>query len=194
MLITNRTFQEKRNMDNENREIITLGAGCFWCVEAVFEQLRGVTKVVSGYAGGHTPNPTYQEVCGKNTGHAEVVQVTFDPQQISLRELLDVFFTTHDPTTPNRQGADVGSQYRSIILYQSPEQKQLAEQVIAEINAQQVWSAPIVTEIKPLEVFYPAEPEHVQYYQRNQNQGYCRMVIEPKIAKLRKQRMEKLSK
>jgi peptide-methionine (S)-S-oxide reductase len=194
MLITNRKFKEKRNMDNENREVITLGAGCFWCVEAVFEQLRGVTKVVSGYAGGHTPNPTYQDVCGKNTGHAEVVQVTFDPQQISLRELLDVFFTTHDPTTPNRQGADVGSQYRSIILYQSPEQKQLAEQVISDLNAQQAWSAPIVTEIKPLEAFYPAEPEHIQYYQRNQNQGYCRMVIEPKIAKLRKQHMEKLSK
>jgi peptide-methionine (S)-S-oxide reductase len=188
------TFQEKRNMNNENREVITLGAGCFWCVEAVFEQLRGVTKVVSGYAGGHTPNPTYRDVCGKNTGHAEVVQVTFDPQKVSLKELLDVFFTTHDPTTPNRQGADVGSQYRSIILYQSPEQKQLAEQVISELNARQVWSAPIVTEIKPLEVFYPAEPEHVQYYQRNQNQGYCRMVIEPKVAKLRKQHMEKLSK
>jgi peptide-methionine (S)-S-oxide reductase len=181
-------------MSNENLETITLGAGCFWCVEAVFERLRAVTKVVPGYAGGHTLNPTYHDVCGKDTGHAEVVQVTFNPQQVSLRQLLDVFFTTHDPTTPNRQGADVGPQYRSIILYHSPEQKQLAEQVIAELDAQQVWAASIVTETKPLEIFYPAEPEHLHYYQRNQNQGYCRMVIEPKIARLRTQHMEKLRK
>lgn len=181
-------------MNSENLETITLGAGCFWCVEAVFNELQGVRKVVSGYAGGHLPNPTYREVCGKSTGHAEVVQITFDPQQISLRELLDVFFTTHDPTTLNRQGADVGSQYRSIILYQSPQQKQIAEEVVADFNARKIWAAPIMTEIQPLEAFYSAEPEHLQFYQRNPNQAYCRIVIEPKVAKLRKEHMEKLRK
>ena len=179
-------------MSSENLETITLGAGCFWCVEAVFSELKGVTQVVSGYAGGHLPNPTYREVCDMGTGHAEVVQITFDPQQITLRELLEVFFTTHDPTTPSRQGADVGSQYRSIILYHSPEQKQTAEQVINEVSEKKIWVAPIVTEIKPLEAFYQAEPEHMQYYERNPDQGYCRIVIEPKVAKLRKQHMEKL--
>jgi peptide-methionine (S)-S-oxide reductase len=179
-------------VNSEKSETITLGAGCFWCVEAVFAELQGVTQVVSGYAGGHLPNPTYREVCGKSTGHAEVVQVTFNSEQISLRELLDVFFTTHDPTTPNQQGADVGSQYRSIILYHSPQQKEIAEQAIADFNAKKIWAGPIVTEIKPLEAFYPAEPEHAQYYQRNPDQAYCRIVIEPKVAKLRNQHMEKL--
>lgn len=179
-------------MNSENLETITLGAGCFWCVEAIFNELQGVRQVTSGYAGGHLPNPTYREVCGMSTGHAEVVQITFDPQQIPLRELLEVFFTTHDPTTPSRQGADVGSQYRSIILYHSPEQKQTAEEVINEVSDKKIWAAPIVTEIKPLEAFYQAEPEHMQYYERNPDQGYCRIVIEPKVAKLRKQHMEKL--
>jgi peptide-methionine (S)-S-oxide reductase len=194
MLIISRIFQEQSNVNSENLETITLGAGCFWCVEAVFNELQGVRKVVSGYAGGHLPSPTYREMCDKNTGHAEVVQIKFDPQQISLRELLDVFFTTHDPTTRNQQGADVGSQYRSIILYQSPQQKQIAEEVTADFNARKIWAAPIVTEIKPLEAFYPAEPEHLQYYQRNPDKAYCRIVIEPKVAKLRNQHMEKLRK
>lgn len=181
-------------MKSENLETITLGAGCFWCVEAVFNELHGVRKVVSGYAGGHLPNPSYRQVCDMSTGHAEVVQVGFDPEKISLRELLDVFFTTHDPTTRNRQGADVGSQYRSIILYQSAQQKQIAEQVTADFNARKVWAAPIVTEIKPLEAFYPAESEHLQYYQRNPDNAYCRIVIEPKVASLRNQHLEKLRK
>ena len=144
---------------------------------------------MSGYAGGHVPNPTYRAVCDESTGHAEVVQIKCNPQQISRRELLAVFFTTHDPTTRNRQGVDVGSQYRSIILYQSPQQKQ-----IADFNARKIWAAPTVTEIKPLEAFYPAELEHLQYYQRNQDKAYCRIVIEPKVAKLRNQHMEKLRK
>jgi peptide-methionine (S)-S-oxide reductase len=182
------------NMNNERRGAITLGGGCFWCLEAAFEELRGVTHVMSGYAGGHVPHPTYREVCAKNTGHAEVVQVTFDLQQISLRDLLDVFFTIHDPTTRDRQGADVGPQYRSIILLHSDEQRRIAESVIAELEERKVWDAPIVTEIKPLERFYRAEAEHEQYYRRNQSQPYCQMVIEPKIAKLRSRHLEKLRK
>lgn len=178
---------------SEDREIATLGGGCFWCTEAVFEQLRGVQSVVSGYAGGHVPNPTYRDVCGKQTGHAEVVQVTFDPREISFRELLEIFLTTHDPTTPNRQGADVGPQYRSIVLYHSPEQKEAAEQVVTEMERRGVWSAPVVTEVEPLETFYPAEAEHQGYYRRNSNQGYCRVVIAPKVAKLRSHYLEKLA-
>lgn len=171
---------------------ITLGGGCFWCVEAVFEQLRGVSRVVSGYAGGHVPNPTYRQVCEKTTGHAEVVQVTFDPEQVSLRQLLEVFLTTHDPTTPNRQGADVGPQYRSIILYADDAQKREAEAVIADLGGQNLWPEPIVTELAPLEAFYPAEPEHVGYYQRNPYQPYCQAVIAPKVGKLRKLHLDKL--
>jgi peptide-methionine (S)-S-oxide reductase len=181
-------------MADGEREVITLGGGCFWCVEAVFDQLRGVEQVTSGYAGGHVPNPTYREVCGKNTGHAEVVQVTFDPQQISLRDILEVFFTTHNPTTPNRQGADVGPQYRSIILYHSDEQKRVAEEVIADFNARGLWTAPLVTQVEPMEAFYPAEEEHKDFYRRNPNQAYCQAVIAPKVAKLRKQHMDKLRK
>ncbi|WP_028238391.1 peptide-methionine (S)-S-oxide reductase MsrA [Stutzerimonas azotifigens] len=171
---------------------IILGGGCFWCVEAVFENLRGVERVVSGYAGGHVPNPTYRQVCEKTTGHAEVVQVSYDPQQVSLRELLEVFFTTHDPTTPNRQGADVGPQYRSIVLYADEEQKRVAEQVIADLGGQGLWDSPIVTELQPLEAFYPAEPEHYAYYRRNPYQPYCQAVIAPKVAKLRKLHLDKL--
>lgn len=163
----------------------TLGGGCFWCLEAVFDRLQGVERVTSGYAGGHVANPTYRQVCGGGTGHAEVVRVEYDPASIDFRTLLRVFFATHDPTTPDRQGADVGSQYRSIILYESEEQRETAEAVIRELTEEGVFGAPIVTEIDELETFYPAEPEHRDYYLRNPGQGYCRAVIDPKVAKLR---------
>jgi peptide-methionine (S)-S-oxide reductase len=176
-------FSQGANMD---REIATLGGGCFWCLEAVFEQLRGVEKVVSGYAGGSVPNPTYRQVSGGGTGHAEVVQVTFDPSVIPFREILEVFFATHDPTTLNRQGADVGTQYRSGVFYHNPEQKRSAEEMITELNAAGVWPNPIVTEMTPLETFYPAEDYHQHYYRNNPGQGYCVAVISPKVAKLRK--------
>jgi peptide-methionine (S)-S-oxide reductase len=179
---------------DHDKEIATLAGGCFWCLEAVFEELRGVERVESGYSGGHTPDPTYKEVCSGTTGHAEVVQLTFDPQVVSYRELLEVFFTIHDPTTLNRQGADVGTQYRSAIFYHSPEQKQVAEAVIAELNAAKLWDAPIVTEVMPLEAFYPAEEYHREYYRLNPYQPYCRAVIAPKVAKFRKQYLEKLKK
>ena len=174
------------------RQTATLGGGCFWCLEAIFEQLRGVERVVSGYAGGQVPNPTYEQVCGKRTGHAEVVQITFAPELISFRDLLEVFFTIHDPTTPDRQGADVGPQYRSIILYHSPEQRATAEEVITALEAEEVWDAPIVTEVVPLSDFYPAEAYHQGYFRQNPDQGYCRMVIAPKVAKLRARYLEKL--
>jgi peptide-methionine (S)-S-oxide reductase len=166
-------------------EIATLGGGCFWCLDAVYRELPGVSDVVSGYAGGHVEDPDYRSVCAGTTGHAEVVQVEFDPAEISLREILQVFFTVHDPTTLDRQGADVGTQYRSAIFTHSPEQRETAEQVIAELEAEGVWSDPIVTEIEPLDTFYPAEEYHQNYYQRNPNQGYCRVVIDPKVAKFR---------
>lgn len=178
-------------MSNE-REVATLGGGCFWCVEAVLERLRGIEDVVSGYAGGQVKNPSYREVCGGKTGHAEVVQITYDPGEISYRELLEVFFTTHDPTTPNRQGADVGPQYRSIILYHDDEQKRIAEEVLREIDASDLWDDPVVTEIEPLETFYRAEDYHQDYYRSNTMQPYCQVVIAPKVAKLRKQYLEKL--
>jgi peptide-methionine (S)-S-oxide reductase len=174
------------------RETATLGGGCFWCLEAVFEQLRGVERVESGYAGGSRDNPSYHEVCTGVTGHAEVVQVTFDPAVISFRELLEIFFVIHDPTTLNRQGADVGTQYRSVIFYHSPEQKQTAEQIIAELNAGQVWDAPIVTEVAPFQAFFPAEDYHQGYFRQNPGQPYCRAVIAPKVAKLRQHFMAKL--
>src|SRR5438874_6491778 len=160
--------------DETRLETATLGGGCFWCLEAVYNELRGVERVISGYAGGHVPNPTYEQVCSGRTGHAEVVQVTFDPEIISYREILEVFFTIHDPTTPNRQGADVGTQYRSAIFYHSPEQKAIAEQVIAEINAAHIWDAPIVTEVVPFQAFYQAEDYHQEYFQNNGDQPYCR--------------------
>ncbi len=175
-----------------DREIATLGGGCFWCTEAVFQDLRGVERVQSGYSGGHVRNPTYEEVCGKQTGHAEVVQVTFDPSVVSFREILEVFFTVHDPTTPNRQGADVGPQYRSAIFYHSPEQKAAAEQVIQEVNDRQIWGAPIVTEVTEFTEFFPAESYHDDYFRRNPYQGYCQVVIAPKVSKFRKQYLEKL--
>ena len=166
-------------------ETTTLGGGCFWCLEAVYDQLEGVLDVVSGYTGGHTPNPDYQSVCAGVTGHAEVVQVTFDLHTISFKEILEVFFTIHDPTTLNRQGADVGTQYRSAIFYHTAEQKDTAEAVIAEIDTAKIWPAPIVTEVAALDTFYPAEDYHQEYFQKNPNQGYCRAVVAPKVAKFR---------
>jgi peptide-methionine (S)-S-oxide reductase len=173
-------------------ELATLAGGCFWCLEAVFEQLRGVTKVASGYAGGHVPNPSYQAVCTGTTGHAEVVQVAFDPAVIRYRDLLDVFFTIHDPTTLNQQGGDVGTQYRSAIFYHDDGQRRAAEAAIEELAAARVWDDPIVTEVVPLTTFYPAESYHQEYYRRNANQPYCRAVIAPKVAKLRSKYLEKL--
>jgi peptide-methionine (S)-S-oxide reductase len=184
-------MDEKRR-DNKVPETATLGGGCFWCLEAVFEQLRGVEKVVSGYAGGTVANPTYHHVCTGATGHAEVVQVAFDPAVISFREVLEVFFATHDPTTLNRQGADVGTQYRSAIFYHSPPQRQAAEQLIAELNAAGVWDAPLVTQVVPFEKFYPAEDYHQGYFRNNPRQGYCMAVVSPKVAKFRKQFASKL--
>jgi peptide-methionine (S)-S-oxide reductase len=181
-------------MSNQDRELATFGGGCFWCTEAVFEQIRGVHDVVSGYAGGHVPNPTYGQVCGKQTGHAEVVQISFDPREITYRELLEIFFTTHDPTTRDRQGADVGPQYRSIILHHSDDQKRVAEEVLHEMEQRGLWSGPIVTEIAPLKTFYLAESEHQDFYRRNPDQGYCRVVIAPKVAKLRSQYLDKLAR
>jgi peptide-methionine (S)-S-oxide reductase len=175
-------------------ETTTLAGGCFWCLEAVFDQLRGVTDVVSGYSGGQVRNPSYREVCNGTTGHAEVVQVTFDPAVIGFRDILNVFFSIHDPTTLNRQGADVGTQYRSAIFYQSPEQKAEAEQVMAEISAAHLWPGPLVTEVTPLTVFYQAEDYHQEYFQRNPGQGYCRMIIAPKVAKFRQHYLERLKK
>jgi peptide-methionine (S)-S-oxide reductase len=175
-----------------SEELATLGGGCFWCLEAVYEQLKGVSKVVSGYAAGKHPRPTYEEVCSGGTGHAEVVQITFDPAVISFRDLLDVFFTIHDPTTPNRQGHDVGTQYRSIILYHSPEQKAVAEQTIKQLGAEGVWKMPIVTEVQPLTTFFPGEAYHQQYYQRNTSQPYCQFVVAPKVAKARQRFLSRL--
>lgn len=171
-----------------------LGGGCFWCVEAVYNELRGVTSVISGYAGGSVPNPTYEQVCSGRTGHAEVVRVTFDPSTISLREILEVFFTVHDPTTPNRQGADVGTQYRSIILYQSPEQERIAREVIDETNASGIWRGPLVTQVEPLDRFYPAEAYHQNYFERNPSQPYCQIVIAPKVAKAREKYLTRLKR
>lgn len=176
------------------QEQATLGGGCFWCLEAVYVELNGVSRVVSGYTGGHVANPSYEAVCDGTTGHAEVTQVTFDPQVISFKELLEVFFTIHDPTTPNRQGHDVGTQYRSIISTHNAEQRAVAEQVIAGLEADKLWRAPIVTEIAPLGDFYPAEAYHQDYYKNNPSQAYCRAVVEPKVAKVRKQFLAKLKR
>ena len=170
----------------ERNEAATLGGGCFWCLDAVFRGLKGVSRVVSGYAGGHVPDPTYEQVCGKKTGHAEVVRVEFDPAEISFADVLRVFFTIHDPTTKDRQGADVGPQYRSVILHHSEEQKRTAEAVMAEIAAAGVWDGKIVTELVPAAEFYPAEPEHQDYFARNPWNGYCRAVVAPKVQKFRK--------
>jgi peptide-methionine (S)-S-oxide reductase len=173
-------------------EMATLAGGCFWCLEAVYQQLKGVEKVVSGYAGGHVPNPTYKQVCTGTTGHAEVVQIAYNPEVVTYRDLLDVFFTIHDPTTLNRQGADVGTQYRSAIFYHTPKQQQIAERTIKELEAEQVWDDPIVTEIAPLDTFYPAEDYHQNYFINNPDQGYCRVVVAPKVAKFRQKYLARL--
>ena len=168
-----------------NREVATLAGGCFWCLEAVFEQLHGVEKVVSGYAGGSAERPSYEEVCTGATGHAEVIQVTFDPAAIAYRDLLEFFFAFHDPTTLDRQGPDVGTQYRSAVFFHSPEQERATREVIGELTAEKVFPAPIVTQVAPLTAFHPAEEYHQGYYQRNPEQSYCRAMIAPKVAKLR---------
>lgn len=175
-----------------SEEVATLAGGCFWCLEAIFDELAGVTRVESGYAGGHTRNPTYQEVCTGTTGHAEVVQVTFDPTTITFDDLLRVFFTIHDPTTLNRQGPDAGTQYRSAIFYQSAEQKATAERIIAEVERDGVWRDPIVTELVPFTELWRAESYHDDYYRRNPDQAYCRAVIEPKVAKFRTEYLARL--
>lgn len=167
-------------------EHATLGGGCFWCLDGAYREVAGVSEVVSGYAAGHLPNPTYEQVCGKKTGHAEVVRVGFDPAVVSYADLLRMFFTLHDPTTKDRQGADVGPQYRSIILAETPEQTQIARDVMAEVEAAGIWGAPLVTELEPAGVFYPAEIEHQNYFALNPWSGYCRAVIAPKVSKFRK--------
>jgi peptide-methionine (S)-S-oxide reductase len=175
-------------------EQATLAGGCFWCLEAVYKELRGVERVVSGYAGGHVENPTYRQVCDGTTGHAEVVQITFDPRAVSFLELLEVFFTIHDPTTLNRQGGDVGTQYRSAVFYHTPEQREDAARLIREFDAAQIWDAPIVTEVAPLDKFYPAEDYHQDYFENNPAQPYCRAVVAPKVSKFRSKFLEKLKR
>jgi peptide-methionine (S)-S-oxide reductase len=179
---------------NQSTEIATLAGGCFWCLEAVYDELKGVADVVSGYTGGKVENPSYEAVCTGDTGHAEVVQVTFNPQVVSYRELLEVFFTIHDPTSLNRQGADVGTQYRSAIFYHNPGQKTIAEEVIRDLEHESIWGKPIVTQLVPFSKFYPAEAYHQEYFKRNPYQGYCVAVIAPKVAKFRKKYLEKLKK
>ncbi len=186
------TVEENKPNGSSRTEVATLGGGCFWCLEAVYEELKGVEKVESGYSGGTVPNPTYRQVCTETTGHAEVVQVTFDPEVVTFREILEVFFTIHDPTTLNRQGYDVGTQYRSAIFYHTPEQERIAGEVISELEAARVWEDPIVTEVTPFEAFYVAEDYHQNYFRRNEEQPYCRVVISPKVAKFRKQHLDRL--
>lgn len=176
------------------KEIATLAGGCFWCLEAVYDGMNGVESVESGYMGGHTTRPTYEEVCGGDSGHAEVVRIAFDPAVISFKDLLDVFFTIHDPTTLNRQGNDVGTQYRSAIFYHSPQQKAEAEQAIAKLGAAKLWNDPVVTEVTPASEFHAAERYHQEYFARNPYQPYCRLVVAPKVAKFRRQFLEKLKK
>ncbi len=179
-------------MNDGSREVATLAGGCFWCLEAVYEQLIGVESIVSGYTGGQIVNPSYEQVCSGRTGHAEAVQVTFDPQAISYKDVLGVFFAIHDPTTLNRQGADVGPQYRSAIYFHNEEQKAAAEEMIAELEASKTWGRPIVTEVTALPEYYPAEDYHQEYYRRNAGQPYCQIVISPKVAKFRKEYLDRL--
>lgn len=179
-------------METKKLETATLAAGCFWCVEAVFDDLRGVVDVVSGYSGGHTENPTYREVCSETTGHAEVVQIRFDPEELSYSDLLHVYFAVHDPTTLNRQGNDIGSSYRSAIFYHSEEQKRIAEEVIRKLDDENIWDVPIVTEVTEFTNFYPAEDYHQEYFANNPNQPYCAAVVAPKVMKFRKMFLDKL--
>ena len=181
-------------METKNIETATLGAGCFWCVEAVFDDLKGVESVESGYSGGHTENPTYQQVCSETTGHAEVANVNFDPNEISFKEILQVFFAVHDPTTLNRQGNDVGSSYRSAIFYHDEKQKEIAKEVIKEVTAEGVYDKPIVTEVTPFDKFYIAENYHQEYFANNPNQPYCAAVVAPKVAKFRQKFVNRLKK
>jgi peptide-methionine (S)-S-oxide reductase len=190
-VFANSTKQDKKK-EKKMKEVATVAGGCFWCIEAPFDELVGVAKAVSGYSGGHVKNPTYEQVTSKTTGHAEVVQITFDPSVISYHELLEVLFTLHDPTTLNRQGNDIGPQYRSAIFYHSPEQKAVAEKFIADLTAAKVYKDPIVTEVKPFTEFFSAEAYHQEYYVNNPNQGYCSYVIAPKIKKFRQKFAAKL--
>ena len=184
--------QAQSHARHSGSQVATLAGGCFWCLEAALERLRGVEQVVPGYSGGTMADPSYEQVSSGRTGHAESVQITFDPAQISFEELLDVFFSIHDPTTPNRQGADVGTQYRSAIFYHSQQQRDTAERVMRELEAANRWHGPIVTELTPMTAFYPAEDYHRRYFERNAEQPYCRVVIEPKLVKLREQHADRL--
>jgi peptide-methionine (S)-S-oxide reductase len=185
-------MNKNQNQMSEQYQTATLGGGCFWCLEAVYVEVEGVEAVTSGYAGGTVAHPSYREVCTGKTGHAEVVQVVFDPSVITYREILEIFFTIHDPTTLNRQGADVGTQYRSVIFYHSEEQKEIAAAMIDELTASEAFDAPIVTQVESLTEFYPAEDYHQDYYEHNPRQPYCRAVIAPKLAKFRKHHTDKL--
>ena len=193
----NRVYQKSSNKGkivNHPTETATLAGGCFWCLEAVYDQLKGVDTVTSGYSGGHVKNPTYESVCTGATGHAEVVQLKFDPKVVTYREILEVFFTIHDPTTLNRQGADAGTQYRSAIFYHSPQQKNTAEEVMEWVKKERIWPNTLVTDLTPFKEFFPAEEYHQQYYERNPQAGYCRVVIAPKVAKFRQKFLSKLKK
>jgi peptide-methionine (S)-S-oxide reductase len=194
MFVYESVIQERtKKMHEPNKvEVATLGGGCFWCIEAVFDNLKGVISVESGYSGGAIANPTYEQVCTGKTGHAEAVQVTFDPQTISYQDLLRIFFTVHDPTTLNRQGNDMGTQYRSVIFYHDGEQKRIAENVIKEIKAENIWDSPIVTDLSPFRAFYEAEGYHQEYFANNPNQPYCRTIIAPKVVKFRKMYQDRL--
>lgn len=185
-------FKSQNQPTANMTEVAVFGGGCFWCTEAVFSELRGVEKVEPGYSGGTVANPSYEQVCTNRTGHAEVIQVTFDPALITYRELLEVFFTTHDPTTLNRQGADVGMQYRSVVFYNGQDQRKVADEVIAQLTSERVFGKPIVTQVVPLEAFYPAEDYHHDYFRKNPSEGYCRAVISPKVAKFRSHYKDKL--
>ena len=182
----------EKKMSGSKRELATLGGGCFWCTEALFDELRGVEKVESGYSGGTVRDPSYEDVCTGTTGHAESIQITFDPKLITYKDILQIFFTTHDPTTLNRQGADVGTQYRSVIFYHNPEQEAIAKEVIKETNAAKIWKKPVVTEVVPFKAFYKAEDYHQEYFKNNARQPYCQVVIAPKVAKLREHYRERL--
>jgi peptide-methionine (S)-S-oxide reductase len=183
--------REHRETEGLN-ETATLGGGCFWCTEAVFSELKGVKKVEPGYCGGNVQDPTYEQVCADTTGHAEVVQIEFDPRVISFLDLLRVFFTIHDPTTMNRQGNDVGTQYRSVIFYHNDEQKLVAKDVMKQISEEKIWGGPLVTQVVRFDVFFPAEEYHRDYFKRNPNQGYCQVIIAPKVAKFRKHYLDML--
>ena len=193
-VLRNNSIGENRMPDSNKYEVATFGEGCFWCTEAVFQRLKGVVKVESGYSGGTVPNPTYEAVCTGKTGHAEVCQITYDPSVVSFTELLYVFFKTHDPTSLNRQGADTGTQYRSVIFYHNDEQKKTAEEIKSELNKEKIWDKPIVTEISPFKKFYKAEDYHQNYYNNNTNQPYCSFVITPKLEKFEKLFKDKLKK